>query len=68
VNDDPCGCEFDYAEPDGEPSWHFARTCALCGTTWGALHCAHDGAQNPCPSCGWIEPGKQTPGQILGMT
>jgi hypothetical protein len=61
-----CDCGFDFQEPDGEESWHYKRTCGLCGFEWGALHCPHDGAQNPCPDCGWIDPGKRTPGQILG--
>lgn len=63
-----CGCEFDFAEPDGESSWHYKRTCGLCGFEWGALHCPHDRAQNPCPECGWIDPGKRTPGRISGLS
>lgn len=55
--DDDCACEFDYPEPDGEPSWHYTRTCRMCGLTWGTLHCEHDGIQNPCPDCGWRSPG-----------
>jgi hypothetical protein len=62
-----CDCEFDYEEPDGEPSWHFSRTCDLCGFLWGALHCEHDGIQNPCPECGWIAPGKRSPSSTLGI-
>lgn len=62
---DDCECEFDYVEPDGEESWHYRRTCRLCGDEWGALHCEHDGAQNPSPCCGWIDSGKRTPAQIL---
>lgn len=63
-----CACELDFPEPDGEESWHYARTCPGCGTEWGALHCPHDGAQNPCPGCGRLGPGKQTPLQILGLS
>lgn len=62
-----CCCDFDWPEDDGEESWHHARTCQLCGTRWGALHCPHDGAQNGCPVCGWIRPGAATPAQILGF-
>lgn len=48
-----CECEFDprYAD-DGEESWHFHRICLHCGYTWAALHCPHDGYQNPCMGCG----------------
>lgn len=63
--DDDCTCEFDYPEPDGEPSWHYTRACRMCGTTWGALHCEHDGYQNPCPDCGWIDPGKQAASKAI---
>lgn len=63
-----CECEFNFPEPDGEESWHFIRTCRLCGTTWGSLHCPHDGAQNPCPNCDWIDPDKRTPAQLLGLS
>lgn len=62
---DDCACEFDFVEPDGEESWHYSRSCDLCGYSWGSLHCRHDGVQNPCPQCGWIDPGKRTPGDIL---
>jgi len=61
-----CECEFDYPEPDGGESWHYSRTCPACGTTWGSLHCEHDGAQNGCPECGWIGEGQRSPSQILG--
>ena len=48
-----CECEPD-AEPDepGEPRTHYVRTCAACDGQWEALHCPHDGVQNPCPACG----------------
>lgn len=62
-----CACELDWPEPDGGESWHYTRTCSICGHTWGALHCPHDGAQNPCPSCGWIDPGTRTPVQLLDL-
>jgi hypothetical protein len=58
-------CEFNWPEPDGEDSWHYTRTCTHCGTTWGALHCTHDGAQNPCPHCGHIPGSTFTPEAIL---
>jgi hypothetical protein len=66
MNTDDCRCEFseEYADGD-EPSWHYARTCGMCGFKWGSLHCAHDGVQHPCPQCGWIGLGKRTPGQLL---
>ena len=35
-----------------EEFWHFKRTCEYCGYIWHALHCPHDGYQNPCPECG----------------
>lgn len=63
-NLDDC-CEFNYPEPDGEDSWHYTRTCTHCGQTWGALHCMHDGAQNPCPHCGHVPAGTSTPLAIL---
>lgn len=62
-----CDCEFDYSEPDGEESWHYSKTCKVCGCTWGALHCDHDRVQNRCPECRWIDEGKQTPAEILGL-
>lgn len=62
-----CRCEFDVPEDDGEESYLYARTCRMCGCEWAALHCEHDGAQNPCPNCGWLDPGKRTPSQILGF-
>ena len=50
-----CNCEFTpYPEDDsdfGEESWHYLRKCLWCGNEWWGLHCPHDGAQNPCPSC-----------------
>lgn len=52
-----CECEFDPyppnedGTPDEEESWHFRRTCAVCGNVWYGLHCPHDGYQNPCPEC-----------------
>jgi hypothetical protein len=64
VTDDECTCEFDFPEPDGEESWHYTRTCPD-GHTWGALHCPHDGVQNPCPECGWLQPGTVTPLELL---
>lgn len=66
-NDYDCTCEFDWPEPDGEESWHYRRACGLCGAVWGALHCEHDGVQNPCPGCERIDPGTRTPSQILGL-
>ena len=47
-----CVCEFDFAEGDGEESWHYTRECDNCGNIWAGLHCIHDGYQNPCPACG----------------
>lgn len=67
-DEDDCACEFDYDEGDGEETWHFTRTCRACGFVWGALHCPHDGVQNPCPDCGWRDPGTQTPFEFLGFT
>lgn len=47
-----CECEFDpYDDGDTEESYHYKRTCEHCGFAWYALHCAHDGFQNPCPGC-----------------
>ena len=65
--DNYCECDFDWPEPDGEKSWHYRRTCPICDQTWGAMHCEHDGVQNGCPRCGWRDPGKRTPPQILGL-
>lgn len=64
---DDCTCEFDWPEHDGELPWHYHRTCLVCTGVWGSLHCVHDGAQNGCPYCGWRDPGKRTPSQILGL-
>jgi hypothetical protein len=54
-----CDCEFtpDPNDPDedgtpGNEPWHYRRQCPACGQWWWALHCPHDGAQNPCPHCG----------------
>lgn len=52
-----CDCEFtpdpdDPEESTPETAWHYRRTCPSCGVTWWALHCPHDGIQNPCPECG----------------
>lgn len=50
-----CNCEFtEYDKDDfeyGEESWHYLRTCLYCKKEWYALHCEHDGIQNPCPKC-----------------
>jgi len=48
-----CNCEFtpDPDDPE-EESRHFLRTCLSCHKEWWALHCPHDGYQNPCHSCG----------------
>ncbi len=62
---DDCDCEFSEEYADDESSFHFARACGACGFKWGSLHCEHDGVQNPCPECGWIDPGKKTPVQLL---
>jgi hypothetical protein len=57
-----CDCEFDTDPGDPEDDWHFHRTCPNCGEKWWALHCPHDGAQNPCPHCKVRpEPLKETP-------
>jgi hypothetical protein len=64
---DDCDCEFDYPDDEGGLRWQYLRTCQLCGQEWGALHCPHDGVQNPCPTCGWIAPGARTPLQFLGF-
>lgn len=56
-----CDCEFDPYEGDEEESWHYRRTCEMCGHVWWSLHCIHDGVQNRCPSCGWTFQGRQTP-------
>ena len=47
-----CECEFDLDPNDIEDDWHYRRTCPSCSVVWWALHCPHDGWQNPCPSCG----------------
>lgn len=68
-----CACEFDPYRPEDfdaadfpdEPSWHYRRTCPLCSYVWYALHCPHDGAQNPCPNCG-IRPSGRDPLEIAG--
>lgn len=59
--------ECDCPEPTSEESWQYRRVCALCGAGFGSNHCPHDGVQKPCPTCGWIEPGKRTPLQFLGL-
>lgn len=64
--DDDCDCEPDAGDEGYEPT-HFTRTCAACGFQWEALHCPHDGVQNPCPGCGWVAPGARTPLQVLGF-
>lgn len=51
-----CGCPFDYE-----------YTCLACGHTRITNHCPHDGVQNRCPRCGWLDPGKETPLQFLGI-
>lgn len=43
----PCTCKL-----DGDPSWHYRRTCERCGEIWYGLHCPHDGYQRRCPACG----------------
>lgn len=67
LDPDDCDCEFDYAEPDGEESWHYHRECPSCGGEWGALHCRHDGVQWPCSHCGWIIEGSRTPIELLEL-
>lgn len=57
-------CEGDCCAHDAD-DYTFPRTCALCGCFWWALHCEHDGVQNPCPDCGWIGPGRRTPMQFI---
>ena len=70
---DGCACEFDPYElddgtTDAEDSWHYRRTCGGCGfSDWWSLHCPHDGIQNPCPECRWVQPGGQSPMQNLGL-
>ena len=61
---DDCDCEFDpYDDPEDEDdeSYHYRRTCEMCGEVWWSLHCVHDGIQNPCPQCGWTFRGRPTP-------
>ena len=53
---DDCDCPFDYP-----------YTCPACGRQRVTNHCPHDGVQNPCPECGWTDPGKRTPLQVLGF-
>lgn len=53
---DSCDCPFDYL-----------YTCPACGLSRITNHCPHDGVQNPCPRCGWTDPGKRTPLQFLGV-
>lgn len=62
-----CDCEPDWDEPDGSKPIMHRRTCGMCDFVWASSHCPHDGAQNPCRRCGWIEPGKRTPMQVLGL-
>lgn len=51
TEDCECECEPDVDGFDtGEPT-HFTRRCVHCGYEWQALHCPHDGHQNPCPDC-----------------
>lgn len=56
-----CDCDFDPYEDDAKESYHFKRTCRMCGYVWWSFHCAHDGYQNPCGNCGWYEPWAQSP-------
>lgn len=62
---EPCECKFTpydemYPDPD-DPPWHYKRRCQWCKSVWFALHCPHDGKQNPCPKCGyWPEVVKET--------
>lgn len=51
-----CDCPYDYE-----------YTCPHCTLTRITHHCPHDGVQNPCPGCGWLDPGKRTPLQFLGL-
>lgn len=52
-----CGCPFDYP-----------YTCPACGHARITNHCPHDGVQNRCPRCGWLDPGKESPMEFLGLT
>ena len=51
-----CGCPFDYP-----------YTCPACGHERITNHCPHDGVQNRCPGCGWLDPGKESPLEFLGL-
>lgn len=51
-----CDCPFDYE-----------YTCPACGHTRITNHCPHDAVQNPCPRCGWLDPGQVSPLQALGL-
>lgn len=71
-----CDCDFDPYEgedsvyeggDDDEGSFHFRRTCKMCGFVWWSFHCAHDGVQNPCGECGWRPPGTESPMEALGF-
>ena len=50
-----CGCPFDYE-----------FTCPGCGRTRVTNHCPHDGVQTRCKECGWLDPGKVSPLELLG--
>jgi hypothetical protein len=57
VSSEPgCGCPFDYP-----------FTCPACGHSRAVNHCPHDGVQNRCPACGWLDPGKASPLEFLGL-
>lgn len=37
-------------------SWHYRRTCSVCGEEWMSLHCKHDGHQKACPNGHYNDP------------
>ena len=62
------GCHYaPYPDEPDEESYHYLRTCDVCGNEWFTLHCIHDGIQNPCPQCGWRSPSSRTPMEALGF-
>lgn len=58
-------CTFDPYDDSDEESWHYRKTCRVCGEVWYGLHCRHDGVQNLCPKCGARQDGKMTPSEMM---
>jgi hypothetical protein len=51
-----CGCRFE-----------LQHRCPMCGHQWTNNHCPHDGVQSRCKECGWIDLGKRSPLEFLGV-